>query len=103
MFFQYFYSIKAIAVYPQFFNGSAIIKNAKSPLLDGLHKATFPMAGVSQVELAGLIRLAGCELDNSIGINQHNINTALFYSLKKSDSSLNKLSRGVKKLESKLN
>ena len=43
-----------------------MIKNAKSPLLDGLLTVTFPMAGVSQDELARLIRLAGYELTNSI-------------------------------------
>ena len=56
---------------------SDVVKNAKSPLLDGLLTATFPMAGVSQDELVGLIRLAGCQLDNSIEINQSNVNTML--------------------------
>lgn len=56
---------------------SQVVKNAKSPLLDGLLTATFPMAGVSQDELAGLIRLAGCELNDSIEINQNNVNVML--------------------------
>lgn len=56
---------------------AAVVKNAKSPLLDGLLTATFPMAGVSQDELAGLIRLAGCELEDSIEINQNNVNSML--------------------------
>lgn len=56
---------------------SDVVKNAKSPLLDGLLTATFPMAGVSQDDLAKLIRLAGCQLDSSIEINQSNVNTML--------------------------
>mgnify|MGYP003531114645 FL=1 len=35
------------------------------------------MAGVSQDDLAKLIRLAGCQLDSSIEINQSNVNTML--------------------------
>lgn len=67
---------------------SDVVKNAKSPLLDGLLTATFPMAGVSQDDLAKLIRLAGCELDNSIEINQGNVN-AMLDSVTESGSVLN--------------
>lgn len=41
------------------------------------------MAGVSQDDLAKLIRLAGYELDRSIEINQKNINTIYFIPIKK--------------------
>jgi len=77
-----------------------MIKNAKSPLLDGLLTATFPMAGVTQDDLARLIRVADCKLIDSIEINQKNINTIYFSQLKKSDALLKKLSRSVKKITS---
>lgn len=52
-------------------------ENAKSPLLDGLSTAVFPTAGVSQDELAGLTRLANCQLDISIESDQVNVNSML--------------------------
>lgn len=64
-------------------------KNAKSPLLDGLSTAVFPKAGVSQDELAGLIRLANCQLDVSIENDQINVNAMLDSADGDSDEVLN--------------
>lgn len=71
------------AIYLFFIKVLTIIKNAKSPLLDGLNTATLPKSGVSQNELAKLTRNAGCQLSNSIEINQENINTIYFSQFKK--------------------
>lgn len=54
-----------------------VVKNTKSPLLDGLQVATLPKSGVSQDELAKLTRNAGCQLDNSIENNQTQVNALL--------------------------
>ena len=54
-----------------------VVKNTKSPLLDGLQVATLPKSGVSQDELAKLTRNAGCQLDNSIENNQNQVNALL--------------------------
>lgn len=52
-----------------------ILKNAESPLLDGLSTATFPAPGVSQEELDQLAQFGGCHLDAlSIELDQENVN-----------------------------
>lgn len=54
-----------------------VLKNAKSPLLDGLSTTVFPMMGVSLDELAKLSHLANCELVESIEIDHENVNSML--------------------------
>ena len=57
--------------------GEVESKNAKSPLLDGLNTTAFPTAEVSQDDLAKLTHMASCLPDESIEINQPNVNMLL--------------------------